>query len=58
MQLPEIRPMTPADVDETADAVLRSGWGDRRVKMAWVAGHAACRAFVAEAGRSHRRAPG
>ena len=49
MQLPEIRPMLAADVDETADAVLRSGWGDRRVKMAWVAGHAACRPFVAEA---------
>lgn len=49
MQLPAIRPMTPADVDPTADAVLRSGWGDRRIKMAWVAGHAACRPFVAEA---------
>jgi ribosomal protein S18 acetylase RimI-like enzyme len=41
--------MTPADVDATADAVLRSGWGDRRVKMAWVAGHSMCRPFVAEA---------
>jgi predicted N-acetyltransferase YhbS len=50
MQLPEIRPMTAADVDEASAAVLRSGWGDRRVKLAWVAGHAACRAFVAEAG--------
>jgi predicted N-acetyltransferase YhbS len=48
MQLPAIRPMTARDVDEAADAVLRSGWGDRRVKLAWVAGHAACRAFVAE----------
>lgn len=41
--------MTAADVVETADAVLRSGWGDRRIKMAWVVGHAACRPFVAEA---------
>ena len=36
MQLPPIRPMTAADVDATADAVLRSGWGDRRIKMAFV----------------------
>jgi GNAT superfamily N-acetyltransferase len=41
--------MTAADVDETADTILRSGWGDRRIKMAWVVGHAACRPFVAEA---------
>lgn len=41
--------MTPADVDQTADAVLRSGWGDRRIKMAWAVGHAECRPFVAEA---------
>jgi predicted N-acetyltransferase YhbS len=47
--MPAIRPMTAADVDETADAVLRSGWGDRRIKMAWVVGHAACRPFVAVA---------
>jgi GNAT superfamily N-acetyltransferase len=40
--------MMPADVDEAADAVSRSGWGDRRIKLAWVAGHAACRPFVAE----------
>lgn len=44
-----IRPMTPADVKATADAVLRSGWGDRRIKMAWAVGHAACQPFVAEA---------
>jgi len=48
-QLPTIRPMTPADVDPTADSILRSGWGDRRVKMAWVVGHARCRPFVADA---------
>ncbi len=49
MPLPTIRPMTPTDVDATADAILRSGWGDRRIKMAFVAGHPPCRPFVAEA---------
>ncbi len=49
MQLPLIRPMTAVDVDATADAVLRSGWGDRRIKMAFVARHPQCRPFVAEA---------
>jgi predicted N-acetyltransferase YhbS len=49
VQLPTIRPMTPADVDATADAILRSGWGDRRVKMAFVARHPGCLPFVAEA---------
>lgn len=41
--------MTPADVDAATDAIQRSGWGDRRIKLAWVAGHLECRAFVAEA---------
>jgi GNAT superfamily N-acetyltransferase len=49
MQLPPIRPMTHTDADPSADAILKSGWGDRRIKMAWVVGHAACRPFVAEA---------
>jgi predicted N-acetyltransferase YhbS len=49
MPLPTIRPMVPSDVDAAADAIVRSGWGDRRTKLAWVAGHAACRPFVAEA---------
>jgi predicted N-acetyltransferase YhbS len=48
MPLPEIRPLTPADVDPTADAILRSGWGDRRVRLAFVAVHPECRPFVAE----------
>lgn len=48
MHLPTIRSMAPADVDATADAILRSGWGDRRIKMNWVVGHVACRPFVAE----------
>lgn len=49
MAPPTIRPMTAADVEPISDAILRAGWGDRRVKLAWVAGHARCRAFVAEA---------
>ena len=48
MTAPTIRPMTAADVDPIAEAILQAGWGDRRVKLAWVAGHAPCRAFVAE----------
>jgi GNAT superfamily N-acetyltransferase len=42
--------MTPSDADPAADAILRSGWGDRRTKLTWVAGHARCRAIVADAG--------
>ena len=49
MPLPAIRPMTLADVDRTADAMLREGWGDRRVKMRFVAGHRQCRPVIAEA---------
>lgn len=49
MQLPTIRVMTGADVDRTADAMLREGFGDRRIKMAFVADHPQCAPFVAEA---------
>ncbi|MDO8485192.1 MAG: GNAT family N-acetyltransferase [Candidatus Limnocylindrales bacterium] len=49
MHLPAIRSMTRADIDATANAILRSGWGDRRIKMAFVVGHRQCRPFVAEA---------
>jgi ribosomal protein S18 acetylase RimI-like enzyme len=49
MHLPVIRPMLPADVDPAAVAVLRDDWGDRRSSFAFVAGHAACRPFVADA---------
>ena len=48
MQLPAIRLMTRADVDRTADAMLAEGWGDRRVKMAFVADHPECVPFIAE----------
>ena len=40
--------MTVGDVDAASDAILRSGWGDRRIKMAFVARHSPCRGFVAE----------
>ncbi|HEX7948701.1 MAG TPA: GNAT family N-acetyltransferase [Candidatus Limnocylindrales bacterium] len=49
MPLPPIRRMTPADVDRTADAMLREGWRDRRVKMRFVAGHPQCAPLIAEA---------
>jgi predicted N-acetyltransferase YhbS len=49
MHLPRIRAMTPADADRTADAMLREGWGDRRVKMRFVATHPQCAPFIAEA---------
>lgn len=41
--------MTPDDAGATADAIHRSGWGGRHVKMAFVARHPECRPFVAEA---------
>lgn len=49
MQLPRIRAMTPPDAGPTAEAIERSGWGSRQVKMAFVARHPDCRPFVAEA---------
>jgi GNAT superfamily N-acetyltransferase len=49
MQLPAIRVMTGADVDRTADAIQHDGWGERRIKMAFVAAHPKCAPFVAEA---------
>jgi ribosomal protein S18 acetylase RimI-like enzyme len=41
--------MTPADVDRTSDAMLREGWGDRRIKMRFVAEHPRCAPLIAEA---------
>jgi predicted N-acetyltransferase YhbS len=49
MKLPSIRVMTVADVEQTAEAMLREGWGDRRIKMEFVARHPQCAPFVAEA---------
>lgn len=52
MQLPTIRVMTAADADRTADAMLREGWGDRRVKMRFVVAHPQCAPLIAEANGS------
>lgn len=41
--------MTPTDVDAAADAIGRSGWGDRRTRLAWSTSHPGCRPLVAEA---------
>ena len=49
MQLPVIRPMTPADVEPVAAAYLRDDWGDRRRYLEFVTGHQETRPFVAEA---------
>jgi len=49
MTLPRIRPMTAADVDAAADALLRNDWGDRRANFAFAADHPECLAFVADA---------
>jgi len=48
MQLPAIRPMTPADVEPVAAAFLREDWGDRRVNLEFVTRHDEARPFVAE----------
>jgi predicted N-acetyltransferase YhbS len=49
MQPPLIRPMTPADIEPAAAALLRENWGDRRLNLAFVTRHAETRPFVAEA---------
>jgi predicted N-acetyltransferase YhbS len=48
MQLPTIRPMTPADVEPVAEAFLREEWGDRRLNLEFVTRHDKARPFVAE----------
>jgi predicted N-acetyltransferase YhbS len=49
MQLPAIRPMTPADVEQVAAGFLLENWGDRRLNLEFVTGHVGGRPFVAEA---------
>ena len=49
MQLPVIRPMTPADVDPIVEAFLREQWGDRRPNLAFATTHPQSRPFVADA---------
>ncbi len=48
MQLPVIRPMTLADIDEIVAAFLHQDWGDRRVKLEFAVGHAEMHPFAAE----------
>jgi len=47
--IPTIRPMTPADADPAAEAVLAGNWGDRTLFFRFAAASDACRPFVAEA---------
>jgi predicted N-acetyltransferase YhbS len=49
MQLPVIRPMTPADVEPVALAFLRENWGDRRLNLDFVTRHDETQPFVADA---------
>jgi len=49
MQLPVIRPMTPADVDPIVEAFLREQWGDRRLNLAFATTHPRMHPFVADA---------
>jgi predicted N-acetyltransferase YhbS len=45
---PTIRPMSPADVDPASDAILASGWRERRPWLTFVASHPNCRPVVAD----------
>ncbi len=49
MPLPTVRVMTRGDVEPAAEAMRSEGWGDRRIKLAFVAEHPGCAPFVAEA---------
>ena len=49
VQLPIIRPMTPADVDPIVAAFLREDWGDRRLNLEFVTSHPETHPFVADA---------
>ena len=48
MTSPRLRPMTVADVDPTADAVLADDWGDRRAWFRFAVAQPGCHAVVAE----------
>ncbi len=49
MELPVIRPMTPADIEPVAAAFLRENWGDRRLNLEFVTRHDETHPFVADA---------
>ena len=46
---PAMRPMTPADADAAADALVADDFGDRRTWLRFATAHPACRAVLAEA---------
>ena len=43
-----LRPMTPADIEPAAEAILADDWGDRRSWFEFATSHPECRIFVAE----------
>lgn len=45
--MPRLRPMTPADIDQTVAAVLADDWGDRRAWLEFAVAHPECRVVVA-----------
>lgn len=45
----QIRPLTPADLDEAIEVVVRNGWHGVPEQFAFQMGHPDCRQFVAEA---------
>lgn len=47
---PTIRPMTAADVEPAAEAVLRGGWGERGPFFRFAVDHPECDPLVADAG--------
>jgi predicted N-acetyltransferase YhbS len=49
VQLPLIRPMMPADIDQIVDLFLRQDWGDRRFNLEFVTSHPETKPFVADA---------
>ena len=54
MPTPRLRPMTPADIEPAAAAILADDWGDRRSWFEFAVASTHCRTFVAEAGRRAR----
>lgn len=46
---PNIRPMTPDDIEPVAAAFIRTDWGDRRLNLQFVTGHAETHPIVADA---------
>jgi predicted N-acetyltransferase YhbS len=48
MVLPQIRPMTAADIEAVHAAFMRADWGDRRLNLEFVTRHAETHPFVAD----------